>query len=250
MIKKIREKMNSYRLDFISLKRKKKIQSETNLEQVSHLIPTVSCPHVWYGNSYGGFYVNPNLLNPNSIVYSIGIGKDISFDLKIMENHNSLIFGFDPTPKSIDFISSQNLSNRFIFSNVGISMKSGIETFYLPISEKGISGSLLNTSAVDVNRAILVEMKSFEDIYKDLQHDHIDVIKIDIEGAEYEILEAIINSDIQIDQILVEFHDRLFDMTKFKSIDIVNKMKEKGYQIFASSISYEEISFIHQNKLV
>ena len=34
----------------------------------------------WYGNGYGGFYVDPSLVPENAIVYSFGIGEDISFD--------------------------------------------------------------------------------------------------------------------------------------------------------------------------
>ena len=28
----------------------------------------------WYGNQYGSFYLNPDLINENAIVYSFGIG--------------------------------------------------------------------------------------------------------------------------------------------------------------------------------
>ena len=35
------------------------------------------------GTNYGGWYINNNIeLNEDSIVYSAGIGEDISFDLK------------------------------------------------------------------------------------------------------------------------------------------------------------------------
>ena len=40
---------------------------------------------------------------------------------------------------------------------------------------------------------------------------HIDVIRMDIEGAEYEVLENILNNRISVDQILSEFHDRYFN---------------------------------------
>jgi len=40
-------------------------------------------PKTWYGSPYGGFYVDPTLLDENSVVYSFGIGEDISFDLDI-----------------------------------------------------------------------------------------------------------------------------------------------------------------------
>ena len=43
-------------------------------------------PKEWYGNGYGGFYVDPSLVPDNAIVYSFGIGEDISFDKAIIAN--------------------------------------------------------------------------------------------------------------------------------------------------------------------
>jgi hypothetical protein len=82
-----------------------------------------------------------------------------------------------------------------------------------------------------------------------LGHKHIDVLKMDIEGSEYDVIEDIINSNISITQILVEFHDRLFENGYQKSIKIINALKLKGYEIFAVSESFEEVSFINKNFL-
>ena len=78
---------------------------------------------------------------------------------------------------------------------------------------------------------------------------HIDVLKMDIEGSEYDVIEDILNSNISITQILVEFHDRLFENGYQKSIKVINALKLKGYEIFAVSESFEEVSFINKNIL-
>ncbi len=250
MLKIIRNIINSTRLDYISKKRKKELSKIIEADKISHLSPTVNCSSEWYGNSYGGFYVNPDLLSKSSIVYSFGIGKDISFDKMIMKNHKCKVFAFDPTPKSINYIKEMGPPNLFIFFDYGITAyASGPFNFYLPANPKGISGSLMNTESVDSTNTITVQMKSFDDIVKELGHTHIDLLKMDIEGSEYEVLEKILDSNFEIDQIIVEFHDRLFDTNTYKSIDTVNKMKGKGYEIFASSNTFEEISFIHKRKL-
>jgi hypothetical protein len=73
---------------------------------------------------------------------------------------------------------------------------------------------------------------------------------MDIEGAEYDVLETIFEDpEVQIDQILVEFHDRMFEAEIPMSIKSVEFLKEKGYAIFGASISSEEISFIHHSVL-
>jgi hypothetical protein len=89
----------------------------------------------WYGNEYGGFYICPDLLlskdNRKIIVYSCGIGEDISFDTAIMNNYNCEIFAFDPTPKSIEWIKKQNLPDNFIFSPYGVSDKTEKKLLHL-----------------------------------------------------------------------------------------------------------------------
>ena len=55
-----------------------------------HLKRSINCEHEWYGSEYGGFYVCPSLLNSQSVVYSFGVGEDISFDKSIIEKHGSL----------------------------------------------------------------------------------------------------------------------------------------------------------------
>ena len=168
-----------------------------------------------------------------------------------MKKHGCKIFPFDPTPKSIDYIKKQNLPNLFTFFSFGISdSKSGVSNFYLPQNPKGVSGSLIINDFVSSKNSIQVEMRSFSDIVNELGHQHIDVLKMDIEGSEYAVLEKILASEITIDQLLIEFHDRLFDQENYKSKEIVEKMNRKGYEVFASSSTYEEISFIHKRKLL
>lgn len=250
LLQKLRFYINNLRQNRFSKKRKKELALTTHKSKVQHLTPTVKCTKKWYGNSYGGFYINPELLSKNSIIYSFGIGKDVSFDKACIKNHGCRVFGFDPTPKSIKYIQDYPPSKLFSFFNYGISEKtSGIVPFFLPTNPKATSGSLLNTEVVNSNNTINVTMKTFKDITSELKHKHIDVLKMDIEGAEYDVLANILTSEVTIDQILVEFHDRLFNLETFKSTEITKKMQENGYHIFACSISYEEVSFIHERKL-
>ncbi|NEN22719.1 FkbM family methyltransferase [Cryomorpha ignava] len=251
MLERIREQLNSIRLNYLSKKRGRVLARQIDEKKIAHLIKKVDCDHKWYGNNYGGFYINPVLLNSNSIIYSFGIGKDISFDKTCMKNHKCKIFAFDPTPKSINFIGKQNLPDSFTFFSYGITeSESGVFNFHLPENPKGVSGSLVESDAVSADNSIEVEMKSFDDIVNELGHKHIDVIKMDIEGSEYTVLEKILNSEVTIDQMLIEFHDRLFDQENYRSKQIVEKLNNTGYAVFASSNTYEEVSFIHKRKLL
>jgi len=219
-------------------------------KKAKHLRTRIKCNYEWYGNEeYGGFYVCPKLLNENSIVYSFGLGKDISFDKTMLSKHKCKLFAFDPTPKSINWIKTQDLPPDFYFYEYGIGTKTESIDFYLPIDPDHVSGSATLQSNISMEKCIKVQMNSFSDILKELKHNHIDVLKMDIEGSEYDVLEDIIKSDVVIDQILVEFHDRFFIKGVEKSKKIVNVLRKNGYEIFAQSYDLDEISFLRLGAL-
>jgi FkbM family methyltransferase len=198
----------------------------------------------WYGNIYGGFYVHPDIINENSIVYSFGVGEDLSFDLEMIERHNCNVFCFDPTPKSIKWVKNQKLNEKIHFYEFGISNKNEFENLYLPKNSNHVSGSVVIHKNIDINNFVRVEMKTLSSIMKKLNHSYLDVLKIDIEGAEFLVIENILNESIPIKQIMIEFHDRLIDYGKNKIKNSIELLHKKGYKIFAISDSLEEISFI------
>jgi len=238
--------LKKYKKTYLRKKEYYKLKASGNF---THLKKGVKCKYKWYGNFYGGFYACPTLLNNNSIIYSFGIGEDISFSKAIIKQFQCAVFGFDPTPKSIHWIKSQNTPTNFHFYNFGIGTTTEIVNFFLPKIKTHISGSLVNHTNVDNGDFIEVQIKSFEDITKELKHTKIDILKMDIEGSEYDVIDSILNSPIIIDQVLIEFHDRFYKNGKEKTIRVINSFKEKGYEIFAISDTFDEISFIRKKAL-
>ena len=54
-------------------------------KETNHLKKEVHVKKKWFGNDYGGFYVATEFVKENSIIYSIGIGEDISFDEQLIK---------------------------------------------------------------------------------------------------------------------------------------------------------------------
>jgi FkbM family methyltransferase len=213
-----------------------------------HLI-TFKCNYKWFGNDYGGFYICPDILNNKDeiIVYSAGIGQDISFDMDMMNEYtNCTVFAYDPTPKSIEWIKKQHLPKRFKFFPYGLSNKTGEEQMYMPQNKNHVSGSVQKSSAHSSNY-VIVEMKTIEDIIKENNHNYIDIIKMDIEGSEFSVIENLDFKNIKCGQIVVEFHNRFFKNGKKLFNNIVNILKENNFYCFAISNNGDEFSFINKD---
>ena len=200
----------------------------------------VSC--TWFGSEYGGFYVVDGLLNPDSIVYSFGVGEDITFDLSLIEAFAANVYAFDPTPLAIKFLNSQELPEKFHFESIGISNKDESAKLYLSSDSRDVSGSIYSSG--QKKDWIEVQMKKLSTIMKENSHSKIDLLKMDVEGSEYDVLENMLNEKIFPKQILVEFHHRFVKIGIGKTKRIISKLNSTGYKIAKISESKLEYTFL------
>jgi len=197
------------------------------------------------GNEGASWTVCTESLNSNSIIYSFGVGTDISFDLEMINRFGIKIYAFDPTPKSIQWIDEQKLPEEFIFTPIGIATTSGEIEFTLPDNLNHVSGSI-NNVLDSKGTTIKVPVKDLKSIMQSFLHDQIDILKMDIEGAEYDVIDFIVDQKIPIKQLLVEFHHRFPRIGIAKSKMAIKKLTLAGYKIFHISTSGEEYSFIKE----
>ncbi len=195
----------------------------------------------------GGWQYCPQNLNQDSIVYSLGVGDDIAFDLSIIERYGAEVHAFDPTPSSIEMLSKANLPDRFQFHPWAITAEDGTLKFYPMIRKDGNKSTMMSTMIPkDANVDDSIEVPAFclSSITSRLGHTRIDLLKMDIEGAEYEVLEGLLASPIQPTQLLVEFHHRFPAIGLEKTADIICRLKKASYKIFAISDVGREVSFL------
>lgn len=181
---------------------------------------------VFCGNDhYGGFSVVDGMLNYDSIVYTFGIGEDLSFSEFIINKWGCQVYAFDPTPKAIKYVNSHSLINneRFHFYNYGISNIDGVGKFHLPKNESNVSGSLEKYNGVK-EETIDVELKRLPSIMKELDHKNIDLLKMDIEGTEFDVIDGLQDNEIRFTQLCVEIHDRFFTDGERKVVQMKNKL--------------------------
>ncbi len=202
---------------------------------------THSCKRKTLGNKNASFTVNPDAISSSDIVYSFGIGTDISFDLQLINLYGLKVFAFDPTPKSIEWLSKQKLPENFKAFPLGIANYSGEADFFLPKNENYVSASMTSRQS---DSFVRVKVKTLADIAKELGHTTIDILKMDIEGAEYDVIDDILKSDIKIHQLLIEFHHRFHPEGSNITRSAIKKLKQSGFLLFYVSQNGEEFSFI------
>ena len=217
------------------------------------------------GTEYGGWYIALNNLNGKKII-SCGAGEDISFDIEMASLFKSIIFIVDPTPRAKDHFLrvikrlgqksiikydshgkldpiSYDLENieqkQLVFIDKALWNKNKKLKFFSPINEKNVSHSIINfqnnynrdSKYIYVNAITIKEL-----VTQFFEKNQIpEIIKLDIEGAENEVILDMMQNKIYPNQILCEFDELQNGSARsFKRFRFTNRLLEKnGYRLFA-----------------
>jgi FkbM family methyltransferase len=206
----------------------------------------ISLPTVYLGSDHAGYSIFPNNLNSKSIVYSFGLGDDISFDLDIIERFGCSVFGSDPTPKSIEYLKKLELPELFKFYEYAIADYNGEIKLFFPKNQQHVSLLSGNDGQRDGRSQIFpcVTLKSFMALNN---HQHIDLVKMDIKGPEFSIIKQLIENNISFDQLIVEFTPEIFPNGKQLVEETIDLLSDHGYYVFCVSDDGRNISIARDN---
>lgn len=241
------------------------IKRMLGIHHQSHVKPLKNLSY--FGSERHGYMVPDNFLGPESICYCVGAGEDISFDTELKIAFDSRVYIFDPSPYGINHFNevknyinngtpltldktlapyvyqiSRKQFSEIEFVGIGLWDQKKILRFYDPEKENYSSHSAY----------LFTESKNFIDapvdrlgnLMKQLNHQHIDLLKIEIEGAEYKVIDTIVEDKLDIKVILVEFDeiynstDKIFHFRIKKSCD---KLRKAGYVLAHSTVALKRL---------
>jgi FkbM family methyltransferase len=225
-----------------------------------------------YGTNYGGWWLpNTFKMDSSSIVISAGVGEDISFDLAIQSKFGCSIYLFDPTERAvkhyeevIEYYKSNKTStftgtiqvDYHIWLNntspdfsmiemnpIGLWKEAGILKFYKQTNPNYVSQTLVpNLFGTEYTEARVARLS---DLLKAKGLKEIAILKLDIEGAEMEVLETLLEDGIFPQILCVEFDYFLKGAdTTGKTKDLVGRLMKAGYEILHnanSNITFRKI---------
>lgn len=151
------------------------------------------------------------------VVYSAGIGNQINFELELMDllqnkEVSCELFAIDPTPKSLEFLNKQDLPQNFHVLPYALAASDCEIKFKLPKRKGWISGTAIDATQdsrrLDMKNSVNVKGRSIKSLMTELRHTHIDLLKMDIEGSEFDVLESVLLDDsIVIRELCFDHHE-------------------------------------------
>jgi len=174
---------------------------------------------------------HPGTLNQSSVIYSGGVGKDISFERDLVERYGCAIVLLDPSPTGRETIARpENQIPQFRFFPVALAGQCGEMVLAPPGNlEEGSWFAHSNCGA-----GIKVPCMDLKSLMRENRHSRIDLLKLDIEGSEYEVIDGLLNAGIPVGQLCVEFHHSMAtlpDVRRIQTIRAIFKLAMHGYKL-------------------
>ncbi len=176
----------------------------------------------WIGSKWGGWSIDETKIRENSHVLSLGIGPDCTFDVELLTLFPSLtVVGVDPTEVAarawmFAVHNDKSLLTRFLFMPKAAYGE----------STKVALGNPATTVFVDQSGASY-DTVTLPELFRDFPDTCL--LKMDIEGSEYSILENL--DELSVDQFVIEWHHWLDESPK--TLDdtkaMIDKVKSWGY---------------------
>lgn len=170
------------------------------------------------------------------IIVSAGIGDQINFELDIMErlkDKRVILLAIDPTPKSLKFLSDSVLPDDFVVVPYALCGKNEELSFALPAAEGWTSGSTeeLLEDGRQLKTEIKVQGKTLKTILEEHGIEKIDLLKMDIEGSEFDVLDNILSDGIPVEQMTIDLHHHIMKNNTHLVKNLIDKLHKSGYQI-------------------
>lgn len=154
------------------------------------------------------------------VILDIGANIGITSTYLATRFPNAQIFSFEPVPANFAIL-RENVAR---FGNVrphsvALGRENGSFEMFASDSESNLGGFSFHSAGSNVKHKIRVEVRSAESMMLELALDHADVIKIDTEGAEYDIITNLPKNFLnQVKWIYGELHgNRDFELLAYLS---------------------------------
>ena len=167
-------------------------------------------------------------LTASSFVVSGGAGYDISFELDLIAKYGCTVALLDPSPPGSKTVSElDEKPDALHFHPYGLAAETGTHHLHAPAEKQDTASWVIGGG----EGGVPMEFLSLRDVLAKEHRSVIDLLKIDIEGYEYEVLYSVLDQKLPIRQICVEIHQgpRFLHRTQRDRWRLIFALRRAGY---------------------
>ena len=196
---------------------------------------------------WGDWAFQPQRMAAGDVVYALGVGVDLALERDLIRAAGVEVHAFDPSPECRRWIARQQLPAALHFHPIGVAGKDGTLRLQARETEHGdapVMYSVMNTGRT--GPVVEVECLALTTLVARLGHARIALLKVDVEGAEDDILAGMLAAGLRPAQLLVEFHHRFPGLGRARTESAVAALRAAGYRLAFIADTGREFTFLHE----
>jgi FkbM family methyltransferase len=145
--------------------------------------PTV----VSLGSEYGGWDIPEGIVDDSWMCWSVGAGDDVSFDVELVRRYGAQVRAFEPVPEYVQH-ARQTFGDDPRLSAYQVAIATADGPVRLQLTHDSESRSVSSAGLYDSDEWAEAPGRTVASMMHELGDQRIDLLKLDIEGGEYEVV--------------------------------------------------------------
>ncbi|HMX40279.1 MAG TPA: FkbM family methyltransferase [Saprospiraceae bacterium] len=210
------------------------------------------------GSDYGFVAVPTGAIGADSVVYSVGAGLDVHSDVDMARLLGCRVHIFDPTPRAAahfrelrektdrgepmhaeagpPYQATPQVLDRLSYHEMALWDRDETVQFFVPENPEYVSHSITNILAA--TKSIDVPARRLVTLMRELGHSRVDYLKLDIEGAEFRVVDDLVDSGADVRVLYLEYHydQNITPLTNIRMIQhSLERLYAVGFRVFYQS---------------
>jgi FkbM family methyltransferase len=181
------------------------------------------------GTSYGGWTVPGELIGPSWICYCVGSGGDISFDLELIRRYGAKVRAFDAVAEYVELATERAMGEPG-FSALQAAIATHDGPVRMQITHDPQSRSVSSAGLYESGDYVELPGRTLPSLMHQIGDQHVDLLKLDIEGGEYDVLPTLDLRALGVKIFAVQFHHTVSVRRAWK---LISQLREDGYDPIA-----------------
>jgi FkbM family methyltransferase len=199
-------------------------------------------PLVSLGSPYGGWVIPEGIIEPGWVCYCVGAGGDISFDLDLITRYGTIVRCIDPVG---DYVrrALEDAAGEPRFAAIEAAVTSSDGPVRMQVTHDPGSESVSPSGLYESGRHIEMRGLTLRSLMEHFGDERIDLLKLDIEGGEYELLPMLDLPSLGVKVFSVQLHHT---SSVRHARALIRRLDTSGY-VAVGCCPAVKVTFVHRD---
>jgi len=196
------------------------------------------------GSDYGGWALPGEVIDASWTCYLVGAGGDVSLELELVSRYGATVRSFDAVAHFVES-AREGAGDPPLFSahHAAIAMKDG--PIRMQRSHDPVSQSVSAAQLYDSANYVELPGRTLPSLMSELGDTRVELLKLDIEGGEYEVLPTLDLGALGVKLFAAQLHH---NATVSQAKRLIAGLHEQGYELVACRPAVK-LAFLHRDLL-